>query len=279
MSRPVQWYFDKAQSLVTAYQKRYGVLPTVNATTILCAVAYHETQCGDAWNNSHNWGGIQRRSPTTEEKEVLKSGGHPTPRDSNEILMGDSSPKTGKYPVWFWAFPNDVVGADKLLQILLDNRKEIKSSIDTIDPYNMARVMYKTHYYEGFHNPDPAPGEVVPVGGFTAGQVLNILDYKNAIGRGMNDFTNALYGWKPGDPVPSPNSLEDVKTAQKALMKLGYDLPKYGADGKLGAETSDAVKKFQTDNKIILVNGELNSATLAGLSLALRRANIKVEDL
>ena len=38
----------------------------------------------------------------------------------------------------------------------------------------------------------------------------------------------------------------DVKALQEALMALGYDLPKYGADGDYGKETVAAVTLFQT---------------------------------
>ena len=40
---------------------------------------------------------------------------------------------------------------------------------------------------------------------------------------------------------------EDVKGLQSALLRLGYALPKYGADGDFGAETEAAVKAFQRD--------------------------------
>jgi len=39
-----------------------------------------------------------------------------------------------------------------------------------------------------------------------------------------------------------------VKKAQELLMKFGYRLPKYGADGDFGAETEAAVKSFQKNN-------------------------------
>jgi len=58
------------------------------------------------------------------------------------------------------------------------------------------------------------------------------------------------------EPVPEPSKLgdrdlkrgfegEDVKELQNDLMKLGYALPKYGADGDYGSETEKAVKQFQ----------------------------------
>ena len=39
----------------------------------------------------------------------------------------------------------------------------------------------------------------------------------------------------------------DVKELQEALMKLGYALPKFGADGECGNETVAAIKLFQID--------------------------------
>lgn len=38
---------------------------------------------------------------------------------------------------------------------------------------------------------------------------------------------------------------EQVKTLQRLLMALGYDLGKYGADGDFGAKTDEAVRAFQ----------------------------------
>ena len=35
---------------------------------------------------------------------------------------------------------------------------------------------------------------------------------------------------------------------QELLIKAGYDLPKYGADGQFGNETLEALKAFQADN-------------------------------
>lgn len=42
----------------------------------------------------------------------------------------------------------------------------------------------------------------------------------------------------------------DVKELQRELVKRGYSVGKYGADGIFGNETEKAVKKFQKDNKL-----------------------------
>jgi hypothetical protein len=41
-----------------------------------------------------------------------------------------------------------------------------------------------------------------------------------------------------------------VAECQQKLVKLGYDLSPYGADGKFGRKTEDAVKAFQTDHRL-----------------------------
>lgn len=51
---------------------------------------------------------------------------------------------------------------------------------------------------------------------------------------------------------------------QRALVISGYDLPKYGVDGKFGSETQKAVKKFQA-NHHLAKDGIVGSCTLAAL--------------
>ena len=43
-----------------------------------------------------------------------------------------------------------------------------------------------------------------------------------------------------------------VKLAQNDLMKLGFALPKYGADGDFGRETENAVKEMQKQNGLVV---------------------------
>ena len=66
----------------------------------------------------------------------------------------------------------------------------------------------------------------------------------------------------------------DVVECQQDLIKLGYDLSPYGADGKFGAKTEAAVKSFQsthvdpnTGNKL-KVDGIVGPASWAALDAA-----------
>lgn len=43
-------------------------------------------------------------------------------------------------------------------------------------------------------------------------------------------------------------SIDIIKSIQSALIALGYPLPRFGVDGKIGPETLEAIKKFNNDN-------------------------------
>ena len=63
----------------------------------------------------------------------------------------------------------------------------------------------------------------------------------------------------------------DVKALQEALMRLGYDLPRYGADGDFGEETEKAVIAFQKAKRLE-ADGEYGSKTHAALQAAIEEA-------
>lgn len=59
-----------------------------------------------------------------------------------------------------------------------------------------------------------------------------------------------------------------VKALQQNLLKLGYKLPKYGADGSFGSETLAALKLFQIDHGLPNT-GVVDEATEATIAAAL----------
>lgn len=61
---------------------------------------------------------------------------------------------------------------------------------------------------------------------------------------------------------------EDVKELQTDLMKLGYSLPKHGADGDFGGETEKAVRSFQLDHGL-LADGVMQEDDFRALDAAL----------
>ena len=63
----------------------------------------------------------------------------------------------------------------------------------------------------------------------------------------------------------------DVKELQEDLMKLGYALPKYGADGDCGNETVEAIEHFQQDQGLE-VDGVFGKASYEALQTALNAA-------
>ena len=71
-------------------------------------------------------------------------------------------------------------------------------------------------------------------------------------------------------PTPTHSTLkkgmqgEEVREMQSILLAKGYDLGKYGADGKFGNVTLAAVKKFQTDSGL-KADGIVGKLTWAAL--------------
>src|ERR1700690_2074360 len=74
-----EWWIGKATAYATAWGKVFpGESPTVHNVRLGLAVAIHETWAGDAWVGEHNWGAVQKRGLTAQEKVVL-TGLPPSP--------------------------------------------------------------------------------------------------------------------------------------------------------------------------------------------------------
>lgn len=74
-----------------------------------------------------------------------------------------------------------------------------------------------------------------------------------------------LMGWRF---LRNGDEGDDVKQMQEALIRLGYDLGRWGADGDFGDATEIAVKEFQRDYGLE-VDGECGPLTFAAIDAAL----------
>ena len=69
-----------------------------------------------------------------------------------------------------------------------------------------------------------------------------------------------------------------VINLQNSLMKLGYELPEYGADGSYGRETAKAISAFQNDFGLV-ADGKAGAVTQAMISEKLAREKHFANDL
>ena len=70
-----------------------------------------------------------------------------------------------------------------------------------------------------------------------------------------------------------------VKVLQTALISLGYNLPKFGADGSFGDETETAVHAFQADHSLPLNGWDEEDQEVLEERLAIVEEPAPVEDL
>jgi hypothetical protein len=87
--------------------------------------------------------------------------------------------------------------------------------------------------------------------------------------RARDPIGDLIRGGDPAAPTLADRSANEparpVAAAQRALIKLGYGLPK--ADGVNGAATRTAIERFEKDRRLP-VTGELNARTLRELGAA-----------
>ena len=104
-----------------------------------------------------------------------------------ETLALDTSPVIGPYFTWFWSFSDDVDAAKKFLEVLVLQRPGVRAILDSAGPDELARAMFESRYYEGFHKKDPE---------------ANIRDYARMIGA-TGALIEAALGGAPGGPGAS----------------------------------------------------------------------------
>lgn len=292
----------KATAFAQAWMTKYGTAPSKWAVSCACAVAQHETLCGDAWPGEFNWGAIQLRVLTAAEKTVLASvpctpqsvkdartvlaaavEAGTIPAEPNGALHVDSSPGKGWYWVFFHAFVDDVAGAAYFLHVLCDQRPASLPILNQAlgawrtDLFNLANVMYQTHYYEGFRIPTSM--YTAPDGTQVTGAVMNVLDYSGSlIGIAPGIFSALqILNWS-ATPGKMSFDLSTTFGVQSALTYLAGKLSgvwnaidPLGVDGVLGPKTEKALTMFQKLSAIP-ITGKIDAQTVAMLRTALDKA-------
>lgn len=282
---PPRWYL-KANAYAAAWSARIKGTPSTSNVTLGLAIAQHETWCGDAWTNEHNWGAVQKRGLNEAERAALQSAGiAPNPKNVqaarvalqaagivpfNEALHVDSSPNAGWYFVYFWAFPTDTEGAAMFIHVLAEQRPACKLLLESSDAsgneYAMAFAMYRSHYFEGFRDPHQ-PG----------GQDGNIEDYASAIIGLRPGIARSLANWSPGavaptspivpvPPDPHNFNLSSVLGLQQALNFL-MPVP-IAEDGIMGPKTCEELRNFQT-SRGLKPDGIVGPLTITAFKTAL----------
>ncbi|MDR4887593.1 peptidoglycan-binding protein [Fredinandcohnia sp. QZ13] len=78
-------------------------------------------------------------------------------------------------------------------------------------------------------------------------------------------------------PIRRGNTGAFVKEIQQDLIKAGFPLPRYGADGSFGPETETAVMRFQKRYRLA-VDGLVGQATLRKLEEVIKQGNSTHEE-
>ena len=118
------------------------------------------------------------------------------------------------------------------------------------------------------------PGDVLLYEGHHAAVNITYGKYADRTAVDIPEKPEAL---KLGDRIlKNGMSGADVKALQAALIKLGYDCGRWGADGDFGDCTEMAVRRFQTQEDLA-PDGEFGPLTLAALNKALKKLSQPVE--
>lgn len=262
---PTERWTKKANAFATAWFQKYGRLVPTAALCEACAVAQHETLCGDAWPGEFNWGAVQLRGLTFGEKAVLTHvepspknvagarvalanavAANAIPAEPNGALHVDSSPGKGWYWVYFHKFENDIAGARFFIHVLCDQRPRCLETLQSaggnweVECSDLAERMYETHYYEGFYIPTKMYGT-------KSGATMNVEAYASSIEAIAPTIASAIgLPWVPKLTLDL-NGSSDVQAALTflAIMLRHPEFNPLGIDGVWGPHSKAALEAFQ----------------------------------
>jgi len=194
-----------------------GPPPNPNAVYIVLAQAEHETNCGDAWDHSCNWGACNLRALNDAERAAFASGdlkvgmwlypdgtwGEEHRSNSIGTIRGDSDPNTGAFKVWFFAGPTDAAGAAYMIRAGIRGARRMFDDL-ACSPETYAQTLYLEEcYFGGFHPTAAEAAKGMPhprVCGkrplpLNAAEEANVADYANAIRKILPSVTTGLTNW------------------------------------------------------------------------------------
>jgi hypothetical protein len=169
---------------------------------------------------------------------------------------------------YIWIVPYDSVAADAIDKAkgAGDQLIALKdfSTNDGVHPGSYTAVANSIRTITKKSAPTTAPSSATTTSGIMVanmpvipGQPLSqtqmaAVDFGRSMGNTPRPEVQAAYDLAKQSPAASgaaqPQSQtqpEDLETLQKALMAAGFDLPKYGADGKMGPETKQAILRAE----------------------------------
>lgn len=216
MSLPPDYWPSLATDYVAAYMQAFPTAggsaeytPSRNAILLCMSVAEHETNNGRAWPGTNNFGAVQLRSLTPDERQAFDDGSlHAGDYNAqgNGVLHVDTHPlgngASEPYPVWFAAFKLRVDGIAHFLKTLYADSLSAPDAPGS-DPGSVAEAMYCGHYFEGAHKDDRKfqARRAVPL---SAPEQSNVDDYARAVTGCLATIAGALGSWDYGAPEGDP---------------------------------------------------------------------------
>jgi hypothetical protein len=172
-----------------------------NAIMLAMSVAEHETNNGRAWPGTNNFGAVQLRGLTLQERRAFDDGtvgAGSYNSDRTGVLHIDTHPGPSgaiPYPVWFAAFDDRVAGIAHFLKTVWRLSSGAPDA-DNATPFSVADAMYQHGYYEGAHHgARPVGQRSYPL---TSPEQANVTDYANAVAACMAHIGPALTAWDYG---------------------------------------------------------------------------------